>query len=217
MEVADSHKSVCTYRTTVRGVEAHSAKPALGASAVAAACDLVVALGRIGTAFEADPDLSGRFDPAYSTVHVGMIEGGTARNILARHCSFLWEYRGLPEAPLDAAYRAFQHYAETEALPRLNRYTAKGRIETEVEVEVPGLRADPGSRAESLALRLTQSNGTVAVAFATEAGRFQAAGVPTVVCGPGSIDQAHQPDEFIAMSEIENGIAFMRRLVDACC
>ncbi|MCW6506537.1 acetylornithine deacetylase [Lichenifustis flavocetrariae] len=216
MQVADSHKSVCTYRTTVHGVEAHSAKPALGASAVAAACDLVVALGRIGTAFEADPDRSGRFDPAYSTVHVGMIEGGTARNILARQCSFSWEYRGLPEAPLDAAYRALQLYAATEALPRLNRYTDKGTIETEIEVEVPGLRAEPGSVAESLALRLTRSNGTVAVPFATEAGRFQAAGVPTVVCGPGSIDQAHQADEYIAISELENGIAFMRRLADAC-
>lgn len=81
---------------------------------------------------------------------------------------------------------------------------------------MPGLRAEPGSAAEALALRLARSNSTVAVAFATEAGRFQAAGIPTVVCGPGSIDQAHQPDEFIARSELESGIAFMRRLIDAC-
>jgi acetylornithine deacetylase len=216
MEVADSHKSVCTYRTTVHGVEAHSSKPALGANAIATACDLVVALSRIGADFEVKGDPSRRFDPSYSTVHVGTITGGTARNILAKQCAFHWEYRGLPEAPLDAALSAFETYARIEALPRLNRFTDKGRIETEVEVEVPGLRAEPGSAAETLALKVSRSNRTIAVPYATEAGRFQAAGIPTVVCGPGSIDQAHQPDEFIAVSEIDNAIAFMRRLISEC-
>lgn len=215
--VADAHKSVCTYRTTVHGVEAHSAKPALGANAVAAACDLVVALARIGATLEAEADTSGRFDPPWSTVHVGMIEGGTARNILARRCEFLWEYRGLPEAPLDAALIAFERYVAETGLPLLNRYTDKGRIETVIEVEVPGLQADPGSAAEVLAKRITRSNATAAVPFATEAGRFQGAGVPTIVCGPGSIEQAHQPDEFVAISELEQGIAVMRRLIDTCC
>jgi acetylornithine deacetylase len=215
--VADAHKSVCTYRTTVHGVEAHSAKPALGANAVAAACDLVVALSRIGATFEGEPDPARRFDPPWSTVHVGMIEGGTARNILAGRCSFLWEYRGLPDAPLDAALRAFEAYVEATGLPLLNRHTDKGRIETIVEVEVPGLQAEPGSVAEHLAQRITQSNATAAVPFATEAGRFQGAGIPTVVCGPGSIAQAHQPDEFIAMSELERGLVVMRRLIEACC
>ena len=216
LQVADTHKSVCTYRTTVHGVEAHSAKPKLGANAILGACDLVVELDRIGRGFEAEPDPTGRFDPPYSTVHCGEIHGGTARNILARRCEMSWEYRGLPEAPLDLARRAFDTYAEGEALSRLNRFHAGGRIETVTEVEVPGLRAEPGSAAEVLALRLARSNSTVAVPFATEAGRFQAAGIPTVVCGPGSIDQAHQPDEFIARSQIEDGIAFMRRLVEAC-
>lgn len=216
MQVADSHKSVCTYRTDVQGVEAHSAKPALGANAIAAACDLVSALSRINAAFEADHDPASRFDPPHATVHVGMIDGGTARNILAKRCSFLWEYRGLPEMDLRAAYAQFQTYAAEVALPRLNRYTEKGRIETTIEIEVPGLRRDPGSAAESLALRLSQSNSTTAVAYATEAGRFQGAGLPTVVCGPGSIDQAHQADEFIALSEIDASLGFMRRLLDEC-
>ncbi len=216
MQVADSHKSVCTYRTTVHGVEAHSAKPALGANAIASACELVVALSRIGAGLEAKGDPTGRFDPPYSTVHVGLMQGGTARNILAGRCDFGWEYRGLPEEPLDVAYAAFEAYVKADALPRLNRFTDRGRIETEVEVEVPGLRAEPGSAAESLALRLTRSNATIAVPYATEAGRFQGAGIPTVVCGPGSIDQAHQADEFIALSEIERGLTFMRRLIDEC-
>ncbi len=216
LQVANTHKSVCTYSTVVHGVEAHSAKPRLGVNAIAGACDLVVGLDRIGRQFEANPDPAGRFDPPYSTVHCGGIHGGTARNILARRCEIIWEYRGLPDAPLDAARRAFDAYAEREVMPRLNRFHAGGRIETVTEVEVPGLRAEPGSAAEALALRLAQSNSTVAVPFATEAGRFQAAGIPTVVCGPGSIDQADQPDEYIAVSEIEKGIAFMRRLIDVC-
>ena len=216
LQVADTHKSVCTYRTVVHGVEAHSAKPRLGANAITGACDLVMELDRIGRRFEVDPDADSRFDPPYSTVHCGGIEGGTARNILARRCELLWEFRGLPEVPLDRARRAFDAYAESEALAHLNRFHPGGRIETVTEVEVPGLRAEAGSAAETLALRVARRNATVAVPFATEAGRFQAAGIPTVVCGPGSIDQAHQPDEYIARSEIEHGIAFMRRLIDAC-
>lgn len=216
MQVADTHKSVCTYRTTVHGVEAHSAKPALGANAIAAACDLVTALSRVNEAFEADRDPASRFEPPHATVHVGMIEGGTARNILAKRCSFLWEYRGLPEMDLRAAHGQFQTYVADVALPRLNRYTDQGRIETTIEIEVPGLRRDPGSAAESLALRLSQSNRTTAVAYATEAGRFQGVGLPTVVCGPGSIDQAHQADEFIALPEIDASLTFMRRLLQDC-
>lgn len=212
MQVADSHKSVCTYRTTVHGVEAHSAKPALGANAIAGACDLVNAISAISNALAVNGDTDPRFDPPCSTVHVGMIAGGTARNILAKRCSFNWEFRGLPATNLKAAISRFETYAAAEALPRLNRHTDKGRIETVIEVEVPGLRVETGSIAESLALKLSQSNQTIAVAYATEAGRFQAAGIPTVVCGPGSIDQAHQADEFIAVSEIDAAIAFMQRL-----
>lgn len=216
MQVADAHKSVCTYRTTVHGIEAHSAKPQLGAHAIAAACDLVVELSRINGRLEAAGASDPRFEPPHATVHVGMIEGGTARNILAKRCSFLWEFRGLPDMDLREAFRQFEAYAVSEALPRLNSFTDKGRIETEIEVEVPGLRPEPGSAAESLAQRLTQSNRTTAVAFATEAGRFQGVGIPTVVCGPGSIDQAHQPDEFITLEEIDRGLTFMRRLIGEC-
>ena len=216
MQVADAHKSVCTYRTTVHGVEAHSAKPALGANAIATACDLVVELSRINAGFEAGPGTDIRFDPPHATVHVGQIEGGTARNILARRCSFLWEYRGLPEMDLRIAHDAFQAYVARTALPALNRFGHKGRIETDIEVEVPGLHAEPGSPAEALALRVSRSNRTAAVAFATEAGRFQGAGIPTVVCGPGSIDQAHQPDEFITLEQIDAGLGFLRRLAEAC-
>lgn len=212
MQVADSHKSVCTYSLRVEGLEAHSAKPALGAHAIAAAVDIASEITRLGQRLEQEGDPTGRFDPPFSTVHVGLINGGTARNILAKRCDLLWEFRGLPDMPLDTAQRHVERYIAETALPFLNRFTDKGRIQTDVEVEVPGLNPEPGSEAERIALRAARANHTVSVSFATEGGRFQNAGLPTVICGPGSIDQAHQPDEYIEISQLEAGLNFMRRL-----
>ena len=141
----------------------------------------------------------------------------SARNILAKECRFHWEFRGLPGMAADDAYQRFQHYVETVALPRLTRFTRAARIVTDTEVEVPGLAAEPGSAAETLALRLTQSNRTIAVSYATEAGHFQQAGMPTVVCGPGSIEQAHQPDEFIEIAQLEACVAFLQGLARQLC
>ena len=214
LAVAGSHKCVCTYRTVVEGREAHSAKPALGAHAIAAACEIACELTRLGLRFEAEPDPSGRFDPPYATVQVGVIEGGTAGNILARRCDLLWQFRGLPGMPIDTAHRHVERFVATTALPLLNRYGEFGTIATTVEAEVPGLAAVPGSVAERLASRAARTNRTVSASFATEGGHFQRAGLPTVVCGPGDIDQAHQPDEYIEVSQMEAGLAFLRGLIE---
>ncbi|KQT77793.1 acetylornithine deacetylase [Methylobacterium sp. Leaf466] len=216
MEVADAHKSIVTYLTTVHGHEAHSAKPMLGANAVMAAADLVSELNRIADAMIARGDASGRFDPPATTVHVGTIHGGTARNILPKVCTFHWEFRGLPDLDMAEIPALFEARVAAVTRDRLNRYGPFGRIETLEEVAVPGLAPEPGSDAERLALRLAGRNHTISVPYATEAGRFQAAGIPTVVCGPGSIDQAHQPDEFITLAALEAGAAFMRRLAADC-
>ncbi len=217
MQVVDAHKAVATYRTIVTGREAHSSKPALGASAVQAACALVSELYRIGEEIGAQGLAAERFDPPVSTVHVGTISGGTARNIMARECSFHWEFRALPGVPLDAAYERFEAYAQGVVLPNMRITAPEADIVTQVEIKVPGLAPEPGSAAEQIALRLTRSNRTHAVAFATEGGRFQAASVPTVVCGPGSIDQAHQPDEFISEEQMIAGLAFMGELARDLC
>ena len=212
MRVADAHKSVNTHVTTVRGVEAHSSMPLAGVNAVEVACELVGEIGRFAATLAAEGDPTGRFNPGCATVSVGVVNGGTARNILARDCSFLWEYRGMPGAPPDRARRHLEDHIHSRVLPAFAGRAHRPVIETSTEVEVPGLAPEPGSRAESLAFRLARVNNAVAVSYATEAGRFQAAGVPTVVCGPGSIEQAHQPDEFIEVSQIAAGIDFMRAL-----
>jgi acetylornithine deacetylase len=216
LEVADAHKSISTFRTSVHGREAHSSKPALGAGAIAAAAELVAELNRIADDMEARGDASGRFDPPFTTLNVGTIVGGTARNILPRLCTFHWEFRGLPDLDPDEIPARLARAAEEVTRTRLDRYGPFGRIETELEVAVPGLAPEPGSAAEGLALRLAGRNRTITVPYATEGGRFQEAGVPTIVCGPGSIDQAHQPDEYITLDALAAGEAFLRRLMAVC-
>jgi acetylornithine deacetylase len=210
---ADAHKSVATFMTRVFGHEAHSAKPHLGANAIAAAAELMAELNRIADEMEARGDPSGRFDPPFTTVHVGRVGGGNARNILARECWFNWEFRGLPDLDPNEIPDRLDAFAARVLTERLNRHVPLGRIETEWEILVPGLKPEPGSQAERLALDLTGAPHTVSVPFGTEAGHFQAAGIPTIVCGPGSIDQAHQPDEYITLEAIAAGEAFLERLI----
>jgi acetylornithine deacetylase len=216
LAVVDAHKSVVTFITTVHGLEAHSSKPHLGASAVMAAAELVSELNRMADELMERGDPSGRFDPPYTTVHVGSIHGGTARNIMAKVCTFHWEFRGLPSLDPSEIPDRLERFATEVVLKRLNRFGDFGRIETALEVAVPGLAPDPGSAAETLAMKLAGRNKTETVPFGTEGGHYQAAGIPTVVCGPGSIDQAHQPDEYITLEQLEAGARFMRRLAQAC-
>jgi acetylornithine deacetylase len=215
MEVADAHKGVATFQTRVTGVEAHSARPSLGANAISAACEIVAEIDRLGRECEAPERLDLRFDPPYSTYHVGMIHGGNARNILARECVFHWEFRGLPNFSARSALERVQRFVDDTALPRLRRFAGSASVETVMEVDVPGLRAEAESAAATLALRLGRSNQTIAVSYATEAGHFQLAGLPTIVCGPGSIDQAHKPDEYLDTAQLRACLAFLRELSEA--
>jgi acetylornithine deacetylase len=216
LQVADAHKSVVTFTTTVHGHEAHSSKPFLGANAISGAAALVVELDRIAEIFKTRGDPTGRFDPPWATVHVGTIGGGTARNIVPKRCSFHWEVRGVPGTDEREALAMLNAHAEAVVLPRLRATGMPASVETLIEVDVPGLAPEPGSPAEQLALRLAERNRTITVPYATESGQFQRHGLPTIVCGPGSIDQAHQPDEYITLDEIERGVAFMGRLIESC-
>jgi acetylornithine deacetylase len=216
LEVADAHKSVVTFNTTVHGFEAHSSKPALGANAVVMGALLVAELDRIAAEMRAKGDPTGRFDPPFTTVHTGTIQGGNARNILARECAFQWEVRGVPGQDEYEVSRRLEAYGLAEVLPRHANGHPGVRIETVNNVAVPGLAPAPGSPAEALALKLAGRNRTITVPYGSEAGHFQRSGAPTVVCGPGSIDQAHQPDEFITLTALAEGEAFMRRLGDWC-
>jgi len=213
MEVADAHKSITTYRTVVRGHEAHSSKAYLGTSAIEVAHALMSELYRLADELKAEGDPTGRFDPPFSSIHVGMIHGGTARNILAKECTFDWEFRGLPNVAYDTAIDRMNAQIERIVAAKAPDPTKRAHVETHAHHPVPGLNPEPGSAAESLALKLGRRNATITVSYASEAGQFQQAGIATVICGPGSIDQAHQPDEYIEIAQLAAGVEFMRRLV----
>ncbi|MBI1980901.1 MAG: acetylornithine deacetylase [Methylocystis sp.] len=211
MEIADAHKSVATFVTRVRGFEIHSANLHRGVSAVHVACKLVCELDRVSAELRAMGDPSGRFDPPFSSIHVGVIHGGTARNIVAKDCEFLWEFRGLPGASPNFALDRLESCCDELRQSIFVGFPEAG-VQTTMENQVPGLAPQPGSEAETLALRLAKRNATIAVPYATEAGQFQRAGMAAVVCGPGRIDQAHQPDEYIDIAELAACLEFLRGL-----
>lgn len=214
LEVVSAHKSVVSLRTLITGRAGHSSRPFSGASAMMAAGELVAALVHIQERLIEEGDPRDRFDPPYSTVHVGKIVGGIARNILAPQCEVHWEFRGLPGRTHEAVVTELDRFAFDVVLRRMKRGAPEAEIETVCDVAVPHLSALPGSPAEVMALRLTGSNRTSTVSYATEAGHFQNAGIPTVVCGPGSIEQAHQADEYISLHDLNAGQLFLRRLID---
>jgi acetylornithine deacetylase len=213
MAVIDAHKRIDAYRTTVTGKEAHSSLPALGVNAISIAAELVGKIDRIGTDIAAK-DIDPRFDPPYTTVCVGTIEGGTAANIVPKHCEFRWLVRSLPDAAPDEFARDLSAYADKELLPKMRQVTDEAAIETELEGSVPAFKARWNSEAVALSLSLTGANDTKAVSYGTEAGLFEQAGIPTAICGPGDIAQAHAADEFVTTAQMESCMAFLAGLAD---
>ncbi|MFD1704743.1 acetylornithine deacetylase [Methylopila henanensis] len=216
MRVVDAHKSVFAYETVVTGRAAHASMPQLGANAVIAAGRLIGELDRMREAFAIAGDPSGRFDPPETTVTVGVVEGGSAANIVPERCRISWGFRGLPGIDEDEPADRLARFAEEQLLPAMRLTAPEAAIATELVGVVPGLAPDPGSRAETLAFQLAGQNRAFAVSYGTEAGHFQAAGVPTVVCGPGSIRQAHTADEFLEESQLAALEGFLGRLAARC-
>jgi acetylornithine deacetylase len=213
MRVIDAHKRIDSYRTRVTGREAHSNVPELGVNAISAAAALVGELDRIGADIAAkqnDP----RFEPPYSTVSVGTIKGGTVPNIVPRHCEFQWQVRSLPSAPPAEVPRDLGAFAETALLPRMKQVSKEAAIDTEIQGSVPAFVASPQSAAVTLALGLTGAETTQAVSYTTEAGLFEQAGCPSVVCGPGDIAQAHAADEYVSLDQLDACMAFLAGLAD---
>ncbi|MBI1261975.1 MAG: acetylornithine deacetylase [Rhizobiales bacterium] len=213
MKVVNAHKSIQSFVTRVTGLENHSSAPNNGVNAVIYAAELIGFLARLADEMRERGDPSGRFAPPYTTVHVGPVHGGTALNIVPRHCEFMWECRGLPGIDADEPLRRLTEFAETELLPRMQAVYPQAKIVTTPRASAPGLVPLDGSPAETLVMQLAQCNSAEAVSYATEAGLFQMADIPTVVCGPGDIAQAHKPDEFVELSQIAACENFMTRLV----
>jgi acetylornithine deacetylase len=215
MKVVNGHKSTLSFVTEVEGHEAHSSLSHQGVNAIMVAGELISEITAIAGEMRERGDPTGRFDPPYSSVHIGTIAGGTARNIVPRCCTFHWETRIIPGQDPDEIPERLDRLAET-LLPAMQAVSPTTGITTRRKNIVPPLMPVPGSPAEALALQLTGGNDTGAVSYGTEAGLFQVAGIPAVICGPGSIEQAHKPDEFVAVSELERCEGFLRRLAEYC-
>ena len=213
MKVMTAHKGITVMETVVTGHEVHSSQTHRGVSAVMTAARLVSKLDEMARA-EADHPSALPFEPPFTTIHVGIIEGGTAANIISRRCSFVWDIRHIPEDDPMTHVDRFEAWCESEVLPGMRSVAPEASIETRMLNQAPAFGPEENGEAERIARAITGDNGIHAAAYAAEAGQFQEAGFSTVVCGPGSIDQAHQPNEYIELDQINQCERFLRRLMD---
>ena len=213
MEVVNAHKGLSTFTTTITGKAGHSSIPEAGVNAVFASARLLVELETIAQELRTQIDPTGQFTPPYSSVHVGKAGGGIAVNTIPDTASILWECRALPGFDIDSVAQRLDRFAADQLLPAMQQIAPEADISTVRLVNVPGLAAQPGSNLEHLVLSIAGRSSAHAVSYGTEAGHFQAAGVPTLVCGPGSIAQAHQADEWVEISQLDACLDFLRRLI----
>lgn len=211
MQVVTGHKGGTRMKTTVRGHAVHSSRVDIGVPAVMVAGQLIAWHDDIMQENKARAAAGNPFEPPYSTLHVGVVEGGTAVNITAEHCAFSHEVRVVPGDETDYVARYRARLAELEA--GMKAIAPQTGIAMEITSQTPPLAPEKQGAAEMLARRLTGDNASHVVAYGTEGGLFQAAGWSTVVCGPGDIAQAHQPDEFITVAQLDAGTGFVRALV----
>ncbi len=214
MQAVTGHKGGTGFDTHVVGFEVHSSLMHTGVNAIMAGAKLIEWANEMNTEnMERKPtELAAMFNPPFTTCHVGMISGGTAHNITAKDCKFAMDFRVVPGEDKDAWGTAYlKKVREVEA--QMQAVVPETYIEVTPRFDVPGLKPEDNGEAETLVRQITGDNASHKVSYGTEAGQFQEAGYSAVVCGPGSIDQAHQPNEFIEVSQFEAGHDFMKKLV----
>ncbi|BCJ06879.1 acetylornithine deacetylase [Pseudomonas sp. RtIB026] len=208
------HKGKLAMRCQVHGAACHSAYAPYGVNAIEYAARLIGKLGEIGDELARPEHHDERFDPPFSTVQTGVIKGGRALNIVPEECEFDFEVRALPGFEAQAVADRLQTYAEAELLPRMRAVSGASDIRLRALSAYPGLATPAESEAAQWVALLSGSDDFGTVAFGTEGGLFDQAGIPTVVCGPGSMDQGHKPDEFVSVEQLQECDAMLRRLVD---
>lgn len=213
MRIIEGHKGCCEYTTTFTGFEGHASTPERGVNAVEYATRFISRLLEIGEELRGRAPARSRFDPPWSTIQVGRIAGGIARNIIAGTCSVEWELRPVNAEDFRFAKEHIGAYVENELLPRMRNVWTEADIVTEIIGEVTGLQPMDPCEAEALVRTLTGDRmPALCVSFGTEAGLFQQYGVSTVLCGPGSIDQAHKPDEFVDIAQLDACLGMIGKL-----
>ena len=215
MQAVTGHKGGIGFTTHVIGFEVHSSLAHTGVSAVMEGARLIDWGNRVNAENRAkEPDaLAAKFVPPWTNAHVGTVHGGTANNITAKDCEFVMGFRMVPSESAEMwRDRYLEEVRRIEA--EMQAVHPEARIDIEEMFNVPGLKPEENGEAEALVRRITGDNASHVVSYGTEAGQFQAAGYSAVICGPGNIEQAHQPDEFISVEQFEAGHRFMQRLLE---
>jgi acetylornithine deacetylase len=213
LKLGNRHKGCYGFQVEIHGRDGHSSAPHRGVSAITHAAAVVGFLESLAERHRREGPFDEGFDPPYTTLNVGEIAGGSAVNIIARRCRLGWEFRAIPAVDPKQVIAEVERYLAEEVRPRLAARAPEAKADMWADCVVPPLVPRTDSPAAELVRRLTGVNESIGLAFATEAGQFQEAGIDAIVCGPGSIEQAHQPDEFIELSQLAEGEAFLRRLI----
>jgi acetylornithine deacetylase len=217
MQPVIAHKGKRAYKCCVRGKEAHSALTPQGVNAIEYAARIITYIRHMAERLQACEPRDYGFDVPFTTLQTGVISGGTAGNIVPRECIFQFEFRYLPGADPDALEREIKDYAERVILPEMQRTDPGTSISIETNSDNPGLSMSEKDEITQLAQALSRSPSTTKVAYLTEGGLFQRAGIPAVICGPGSIEQAHKPDEYVSLEQVALCESFMERLLEQMC
>ena len=216
MAMVVAHKGIAVYRCRVHGKSAHSSLTMQGVNAISYASRLIGYVDMLAEEISGRDDNDALFDVPYSTLSVGTIRGGTATNIVPNLCEFTFDYRNLPHMTQDDILVPIQaKVAELSA--QMQARAPETGIELLQEESVPAMTDNDSAELQALIAALTGDDERHKVAYATEGGQFTNAGIPTIICGPGSIEQAHKADEYVALSEIERCDTFLQRLLDSCC
>jgi len=212
MRVIEGHKGCYEYTTEFSGIEGHGSQPDKGVNAIEYATRYISRMLELGEQMKARAPQASRFDPPWTTLQVGRIEGGTARNVIAGNCSVEWEMRPINIDDANFVKRDLGNYADSVLLPLMRRVSSDCAIITRTVGEVEGLQVVEASEAREIVFELTGCRHADVVPFGTEAGLFQTAGISSIICGPGSIAQAHKPDEFIEISQLAACLEMLDKL-----
>lgn len=213
MRIIEGHKGCYEYTTEFRGLEGHGSQPDRGVNAVEYAVRYVSRLMALAQDLKARAPAASRFDPPWTTLQVGFMQGGSARNVIPGHCTVEWEMRPVQEPDADFVKDNLQAYIDEVLRPAMKIVWQEADIVTHVVGEVDGLEPVAESEARRIVCELTGLTEAEVVAFGTEAGLFQSAGISAVICGPGSIEQAHKPDEFVSVDQLSACLRMLERLM----
>jgi acetylornithine deacetylase len=214
MRVIEGHKGCCEYTTRFEGLEGHGSSPDLGVNAAEYAVRYVSRLMALREDLRARVPMGSRFEPPYTTINIGRIQGGHAHNVIVGKAEVDWEFRPVQTSDLRFVKETMEAFVEQDLLPKMRTVYPHADISTETVGEVVGLEPMSENAARDLVSGLLGSNSAGVVPFGTEAGMFQQMGMDVIVCGPGSIAQAHKPDEFVSVDQLEVCLGMLERLGD---